>query len=337
MTVKPSCLSKGGCLGGCRLRKRLRAIAIALVVSCGWAGLAPGQAAAPEKKLPKPEELAESYFNADGSVQLSATFYPPEKEDRETVPIILLHPWKGSRKDYSGLAPYLQQLGHAVLVPDLRGHGDSTPQGRGGRKLDATRLRREDLQLMGWQDMLTLRSFLVRKNDQEKLNLNNLCIVGAEMGATLAAWYALNDWTAGGFVEQGPGGNRRLSPFRDVKGLVLISPKWDFKGMSLGDLLNNEVLRPVSTMIVVGKEDAKAMSDANRLHNGLKRFHVDPDKLGPDERDQIDLFFIEAPTSLQGTKMLGVPALRVDWAIGRFIELRLVKHKQQWFKRLPDK
>ena len=314
-------------------------MAIALVVSCGWAGLTPGQAAAAEKKLPKPEESAQSYFNPDDSVQLSFTFYPPEKESRDTVPVILLHPWKGSRKDYAGLAPYLQQLGHAVLVPDLRGHGDSTPTppGRGGRKLDATRLRREDLQLMGWQDMRTLRSFLVQKNDQEKLNLNNLCIVGAEMGATLAALYALNDRTVGGFVEQGPGGNRRLSPFRDVKGLVLISPKRDFKGMSLGDLLNNEVLSPVSTMIVVGKEDTKAMSDAKRLHNGLKRFHVDPEKLGPDERDQIDLFFIEAPTSLQGTKMLGVPALRVDWAIRRFIELRLVKHKQQWFKRVADK
>ena len=44
--------------------------------------------------------------------------------------MILLHGFKGSRKDFTqkdGLAAFLQEkLGCAVIVPDLRGHGDST-------------------------------------------------------------------------------------------------------------------------------------------------------------------------------------------------------------------
>ena len=36
----------------------------------------------------------------------------------------MLHGWKGNRTEYADLASFLQtQHGHAVLVPDLRGHG----------------------------------------------------------------------------------------------------------------------------------------------------------------------------------------------------------------------
>ena len=85
--------------------------------------------------------------------------------------------------------------------------------------------------------------------------------------------------------------------------------------------------------IVVGKEDSRSSAEANRVHNVLKKYHVDPEKLEPEDRDKIDLFFIQAPTKLQGTKMLGVRGLRVEWAIGRFIELRLVNQDYPWYQR----
>ena len=72
-------------------------------------------------------------------LELALTYYPGTK-GKQTIPVVLLHGWKQSRNDYKDLAPALQKLGYAVIVPDLRGHGESTrlkgarrdenPQGR---------------------------------------------------------------------------------------------------------------------------------------------------------------------------------------------------------------
>jgi pimeloyl-ACP methyl ester carboxylesterase len=306
----------------------MRGIAIALVVSMGASGFLPEQAgAAEEEELPAPVEVGgQRLMTADG-LQLSATFRPGTR-GQESVPVILLHMWKGSRKDYAGLAEYLQRQGHAVLVPDLRGHGDSAGGPLTGRKLDPAKLSKNDFYEMRYGDMELLRRFLVEKNDAGELNLNKLCIVGAEMGAVVGVYYALNDWT------QIRREANRAAAAQDVKGLVLISPDWDFRGMPLNKPLGNPLVRSaISTMIVVGKEDSRSLGEANRVHNVLKKFHVDPEKLEPEDRDKMDLFYIQAPTKLQGTKMLGVRGLRVEWAVARFIELRLVKQDYPWYRR----
>ena len=64
---------------------------------------------------------------------MKATCFPGTKGP-ESIPVILLHGFSGkekaSRKDFTqeqGLASFLQEkLGCFVIVPDLRGHGDST-------------------------------------------------------------------------------------------------------------------------------------------------------------------------------------------------------------------
>ena len=78
----------------------------------------------PKKRLPAPIELMGNDWVTSDGARLSATFYPG-RETKDTVPVILLHMSEGDRKEYLELAPYLQEQGHAVLVPDLRGHGES--------------------------------------------------------------------------------------------------------------------------------------------------------------------------------------------------------------------
>ena len=61
---------------------------------------------------------------SDG-LELTLTYYRGTK-GKQTIPVVLLHGWKQSRNDYKDLAPALQAQGYAVIVPDLRGHGEST-------------------------------------------------------------------------------------------------------------------------------------------------------------------------------------------------------------------
>lgn len=319
MTFKRCCLSTVRVSQGFYLRGSLACLASVLAMAV----FAPARAAAAEPKLDAPEEVG-GLVASDG-LQLSATYWPGP-EDRDTVPVILLHMWKGDRKEYAGLAPYLQKQGHAVLVPDLRGHGASTQSRLGGRKLDAAKMGNEHLSFMRYDDMELLRKFLVKKNDEELLNLNKLCIVGAEMGASVAAYYAFYDWTE--FRREA---NRRPVPSRDIKGLFLISPDWDFKGMPMNKPFTHPLVRSqISVMIVAGKEDSKALAESRRLHNLIKRFHTDPETVDVDQRD---LWFIPLPTKLQGTKILGIKALNLEAAIGEFIKLRAVDQSYPWYRR----
>ena len=77
-------------------------------------------------EIPKPENVI--LETADG-VRLKCTNFAPPKveggEARPVVPFILLHDWEGDRKQLTNYASFLQAAGHAAIVPDLRGHGES--------------------------------------------------------------------------------------------------------------------------------------------------------------------------------------------------------------------
>jgi alpha-beta hydrolase superfamily lysophospholipase len=275
-----------------------------------------------KEEIPPPVELKGNELLTSDGVALRATFYPGSK-GKDSPAVILLHSSKGDRKEYATLAPFLQQRGCAVLVPDLRGFGESTQMTVGDRakEIDGSKLKPADYEAMVSEDMETLKSFLVRQNDQGLLNVSKLCVVGAEMGASVAMYWANWDWhwpvLAGG-RKQG----------QDVQGLVLLSPKLSFPGLPAHAALANPVLRQqISMLILVGKEERSLANDAKRIY---KLVYRDQSELPAEKRD---LFFGELETKLQGTKMLGVRGLNIEAVIARFIELRLVQPDYPWVKR----
>lgn len=310
-----------------RLRRGLWVcLALALAGTLGsQGGFVLGAEKKPKKPLP-PVLLGGNDLVSDG-VQLTATYFPGT-EGKESLPVILLHAFKGSGKEYVGLAPFLQNSGCAVLVPDLRGHGGSTQVVGSSRKLEADKMSGDQVRQMPYNDMETLRRFLVQKNDAEELNLSKLCIVGTEMGATVAAYYTAWDWLPARSLQIAEGGRARFRPGPDVKALVLLSPKWSFQGLPLSKPLSQPGVRSqVSMLLVVGKDDPRSFSDAKRAYNLLERYR---DGSG-EENAEKNLFFGQLPTKLQGSKILGVKDLKLDWAIGKFIEDRLVKQQGQAF------
>ncbi|MHB1037708.1 MAG: alpha/beta hydrolase [Pirellulales bacterium] len=283
---------------------------------------APAGKSAEGEKIPPPEPVA--WRTPDG-VQLKATYYPGTKK-KETVPVILLHVWKGSRQDYEPLALFLQQKGHAVLVPDLRGHGESVRVTGVSRPLDPETLQPTQYARMSTVDMEVVKRFLMEKNNAGELNIDKLCVVGAEMGALVALDWARIDWSWPPLATGKQG--------QDVKALVLISPEWSFKNLRANAPLAHPAVRSqISVLIAYGKDSPKSEKEAKRIYAVLERFHLKP---GEDPREKLerqDLFLDGIGTSLQGTKILGERGLNLEQHIAKFIELRLVKKTYPWRDR----
>ena len=280
-----------------------------LIVVVAWAALVastiPCRAADVQDKVAPPQEL--TLKTADG-IALAATFYPSTL-GKNAVPVMLLHAAKGNRADFEQLALELQRAGHAVVVPDLRGHGDST------RMADRpAEPRAADCLAMIEKggDLETLKDFLMARNNAGELNIEKLCLVGIEMGAVVAIHWAARDWSWP-MLTTGKQG-------QDVKGLVLISPEWSYKGLRIQDAVAQPNVRSdVSTMIIVGKGNSKMLQEAKRLHNALEKYHPPPST--PEKQS---LWLKTPQTSLQGTRLLNEKSMDVEQMILKFIELRLV-------------
>jgi len=168
-----------------------------------------------------------------------------------------------------------------------------------------------------------LKSFLIKKNNAEELNLEKLCLVGSEMGATVAMNWALLDWS----WPQYPG----VKQGQHVKAIVMLSPERNFRGIGMQDALRNPLLNQfVSIYIMVGSEDSKMYNQAEGIHASLAKLHPEPADAQA-ERDKT-LFFKEFETKLQGTRLFTLRNLGIEQRIARFIELRLVNKDYPWAK-----
>jgi pimeloyl-ACP methyl ester carboxylesterase len=257
---------------------------------------------------------------------------------KESVPVILLHGLKGSRKDFAqdgGLASYLQRkLGCAVVVPDLRGHGDSKTMKNGKKTetLKAEKLQPRQFALMATQDLKAVKDFLWQKNNAGELNIDKLCLVGSEMGADVALDYALFD-SIGYDQATAHYGHLKLGEF--VKAVAMISPDWSFRGLNTKRALASPyVSGDIAMMILVGKGDPKYLSDAERYNSALEKTHSGPDE---DKKETKTLWYGQLDTTLQGTKLLNEASLNAQKHIGLFLYYRIIKNpdatKWAWKER----
>jgi pimeloyl-ACP methyl ester carboxylesterase len=288
----------------------------------------PPKAKAGEKQKEEPKDEAPpkpevNWLDTKDGWRIHCMYYGPKpgiRKGKDTVPIILLHGWQGKGSEYDFLATGLQTYGHAIAVPDLRGHGRSITR----RKPDGDfeTIKHEDTKKFGpadlkamVQDVEAVKKLLVEKNNEGELNIDMLCVVGAEFGCALAINWAALDWswpptTAG---KQG----------QDVKALVLLSPsQQNPRGYQCTTALNSDwIKKQLSIVIAVGSKDRTAYSAAKRIYSNMETARP---KLIPEERERKQsLFFIEPETELQGTKLLD-RNLPVNRVIVGFIERRIL-------------
>jgi alpha-beta hydrolase superfamily lysophospholipase len=284
----------------------------------GMIGSAAVQAQAPAAKVPKPREL--SLTTGDG-VEIVATYYATEK-GKETIPVILLHEYGGKGEDYKALALFLQSKDFAVLVPDLRGHGGSTKV-RGGKELDHKKMPPKLCHAIYAKDgeIDVCKAFLIKENNQEKLNIDKLCVVGSELGATLAMNWAIVDWAwpVLGGVKQG----------QDIKAIAMLSPSFSEKTVTATMALRAPVVQKELAIYIAVGETGKGPEDAKKIHKPLDTAR------GGTEKEEIEkgLLMHTFPTNRQGTQLLGDAKLQIAGRIEQFFTATVGKRNLPWKER----
>jgi pimeloyl-ACP methyl ester carboxylesterase len=282
----------------------------------------------------KPPEPTVVQVETKDGLQMELTYYASAKAKdagKQVVPIVMLHGWKGSSADMAHLAFSLQALGHAVVVPDLRGHGKSTRTRNDGKPIDQALMKPADFNAMVTQDMEAVNKFLVEKNNAADLNIEKLCVVGADMGAVVAMNWAVKDWSVPDLLNGKQG--------KDVKALVLISPPLNFRGVSTSPALASPIIKTgLSMLVIVGGEKGagKALEDAQRINKLLAAQRPKPPTDAEEwKKNPPDLFFQELKTTLQGAKILEDRKLggQVSGLIADFIDLRLAGKRFPWAMR----
>jgi alpha-beta hydrolase superfamily lysophospholipase len=327
---------------------------------CGWVlfGCVVTVVAQPATKKPAEAAKAEDPFfeelkfeNKD-NIELYMNYYkfkPAENEtdkkrlDPKSAPVVLiLHHDKGNKQDYDALARELQNSGNIVFVPDLRGYGKSNKQliktVTGGQiKVTNTKTitvgRLADYEEIIVTDLELVKTQMVKLHDKGELNIRKLCVVGVEMGAILALnWSLLKDWEWPDLTT-GP-------QAKDVRGLILISPRWNFKGMVINHALEKgDYIQFIPAMFMTGSKDSTLASDQKRLADQYERYFPKDDKA------EKKVFAINLETTLQGYKLLSERKLTVTDDMGRklvadpvssikgFLEARVRTNEFEWKAR----
>ena len=247
--------------------------------------------------------------------------------EKETMPIILVHDFGGNRNDLKEIALRIQkELEAAVIVPDLRGHGESLTVKGSDKELDPKRFKKNQLLTMA-EDIDTCRRFLQEKNDLGELNLDLLTVVACGRSCVHAVNWCINDWRwepIGG-VKQG----------QNVKALVLVSPRRKFKSVSITPSLKEPLFtRPdgLPVLVVWGENDEATNRDGASIHDGLKKSRREPmDFDSAEERDEKQTIYVMAQgTNATGSDLINERPKTFVQALKLFFEAKVLANKDAY-------
>jgi pimeloyl-ACP methyl ester carboxylesterase len=239
------------------LRWTIGAFSLLILSTLASPGILCGQ---DEDELPEPRDVR---LETSDGVALFAVYYPGTRE-KETVPVILLHAWESDHKSLVGMASSLQkQYGYAVIVPDLRGHGQSN-KSIGGKELDPDLWRGSQLALV-IEDIEACKNFLIGENNQGNVNIDLLAVVAEGESTILAALWTVRDWSYPplGSIKQG----------QDVKTLVLLNPVRNFRGLDGNNAFQNNLFtgRSGGVFPVIVASERSGQREAQNIHDRMMR------------------------------------------------------------------
>jgi len=326
----------------------LHRLTLVLSVAASIAALSSVNAAPPTAAGAAAATVAKLDLETSDGVALAAWYYAAPRDEKPLATVILVHDLEGSHTSVESLALTLQQAGCAVVVPDLRGHGASAPRsGTSGReeKNTASMLKKSDLEMMAATaggrvreqaaiqgDIETVRNFIQRKAEAGELDMDRLCVVGCGTGATLAALWTAADaaWPP---LASGPQGQQ-------VRALVLISPVWVTKGLSIAPALASDAFKKETPiMVVAGADDRDAVRLADQMKrnrprewfdqragqkfSAAKDLTKDEEATARDVAKAASFLFMQANSKLTGDKLATEPAVGAAGLVKGFLSQKL--------------
>ena len=205
-------------------------------------------------------EIEEVDVPTDDKLGLKADFYVPKKSSTRAPAVILVHDAGGNREQMTVLAERLQREGLAVLVPDLRGHGESANGDVEWSALD------DEGRAKQWAyTPRDLEAAAVWLKSRKEVHTSNLTMVGLRAGCALAVYHAARD--------------------DKVRAVVLIEPVTE----ELGFDLRREVagLAGLETKVFTSKDrenEAQIIqANATKANDGLEFIEIDLCKTREDE------------------------------------------------------
>ncbi|MEE2940945.1 MAG: alpha/beta fold hydrolase, partial [Planctomycetota bacterium] len=193
-------------------------------------------------------------FKTKDKLVLRGSYFAPKKSksrSKAAPAALLIHDAGSDRSELDAVAGYLQKRGFAVLVMDLRGHGESAEEDSAFEK--ASEEDRETMWSLSSRDVDAAAEFLV---DQEGVHSTNLSLVGFGAGASLAV--------------------RRAAADDNVRAVVLVNPTRETFGYNLVNGVAE--LGGLPTLIVAPKDrrdDARRLQAAAHAKNdGLEYVEI---------------------------------------------------------------
>lgn len=210
------------------------------------------------------------------------TYY--ESTAGKEAPVVVLFPGvegfeaSRTRKVWEGVAKKLHADKYAVVLADLRKHGDSLPPTESDdERSRLTRLTQADYSLMVTQDLEAIKAFLVEEHQREKLNIRKLGLGSAGSGCLVAAAFAANDWLKKPWPDA-PVLALRTPRGQDVRAILMLSPEATVRGLdSTGPI--REIATPVrgiAVHIYYNPSNRSEKRAAERLFRPLDLRNNDP-------------------------------------------------------------
>ncbi|MBQ8363757.1 MAG: alpha/beta fold hydrolase, partial [Thermoguttaceae bacterium] len=286
-----------------------------------------------EKAEPtKPMRLNQQQFTTRDGWRLVANYYKGAG-NADAPAVLLLHGRDGKKEDFDALAKKLAEQGCAVIVPDLRGCGESTSlavndMSRGPRGMrrpterKMSQFNNDDLRALIEYDKEVWFNFLLYLHNKELLNVKKTVIVGSELGAALAATWARDDWNGKGDAAQ------------NVVGVALLSPdatndEGKFNALTALDAYRKKAKGKSSGFVVfVGQMTEDKFEDAKKIQ---KKIGGKADEELPPQEKTIPIVALK--TEKQGVELLKIQSFGVSDTVVQFVANRmsaLPKKRQKW-------
>lgn len=202
-------------------------------------------AAGEEPIVEEPEEAPPSEEPAEAAADKSAEKAPKVALPKVRYPLIILcHMLSDDRWEWQDFPKQLVEAGYAVLVFDMRGHGESTHRGKNlyvWRQFDKT-----DWLKMP-EDIGVLTQWVGKNKELVAVDTTKVGVIGASIGANVGINYAAAHPKA-------------------LKTLVLLSPGLDYQGVETAAAMKKV---KVPSFFIASQDDNYAAQSTQELYQAL--------------------------------------------------------------------